>query len=135
MCEHFLARLAERKGLEHKVLHPSVQDLLLRHDWPGNVRELENLLERMVILAEDTTILPDDLPARLRGSLAEHPLPAPEPAAPLAVLHTVEMPDDGLDFNAAVDAFERQLITQALRNRGWVKSRAASHWGATAPPW
>jgi len=30
--------------------------LLWEYDWPGNVRELENLIERVVILSEDTMI-------------------------------------------------------------------------------
>jgi transcriptional regulator with PAS, ATPase and Fis domain len=36
---------------------------LMRYDWPGNVRELENVIQRMIILAEsdhiDADLLPD----------------------------------------------------------------------------
>jgi DNA-binding NtrC family response regulator len=38
---------------------------LMRYDWPGNVRELENVIQRMIILAEtdhiDADLLPDKL--------------------------------------------------------------------------
>lgn len=38
---------------------------LMRYDWPGNVRELENVIQRMIILAEsdhiDIDLLPDKL--------------------------------------------------------------------------
>jgi transcriptional regulator with GAF, ATPase, and Fis domain len=34
--------------------------LLKSHSWPGNVRELQNVLERALILAEDTPILEPD---------------------------------------------------------------------------
>ena len=35
---------------------------LLSHAWPGNIRELENLIERSVLLAEDTMLSLSDLP-------------------------------------------------------------------------
>ncbi|MEB3103664.1 sigma-54 interaction domain-containing protein [Ferviditalea candida] len=37
-------------------------DELVEYDWPGNVRELENLVERLVITAENRCILPSQLP-------------------------------------------------------------------------
>jgi len=120
LCEHFLARLAAVGGEKPKRLHPQVLERLMRHSWPGNVRELENVLERMVILADGDTVVPEDLPAKLRG-----PSSAGGPAGE-GVLNTVEMPDDGLDFKAEVDAFERRLILQALEHTGWVKNRAAA---------
>ncbi|MFH2127296.1 MAG: sigma-54 dependent transcriptional regulator, partial [Pseudomonadota bacterium] len=62
LCQHFLKRFAKQKGLVEKRLHKSVMNRLLRYHWPGNVRELENLLERMVILADGDELLPEDLP-------------------------------------------------------------------------
>jgi DNA-binding NtrC family response regulator len=38
---------------------------LMRYDWPGNVRELENVIQRMIILAESDHIDADLLPVRL----------------------------------------------------------------------
>jgi DNA-binding NtrC family response regulator len=37
----------------------------MRYDWPGNVRELENIIQRMIILAESDHIDADVLPPRL----------------------------------------------------------------------
>jgi DNA-binding NtrC family response regulator len=120
LCEHFLSRLGKQKGLEPKDMRPEVLECLMRYDWPGNVRELENLLERMVILVDGPSITTEDLPPHL----ADH-RPAPSQASQ-ASLHTVEVPEDGLDFNAAVDAFERKLIIQALERTGGVKNQAAA---------
>lgn len=39
--------------------------VLMRYDWPGNVRELENVIQRMIILAESDHIDADLLPQRL----------------------------------------------------------------------
>ena len=120
LCGHFLSRLGKQKGLVPKDMRPEVLECLMRYDWPGNVRELENLLERMVILADGPSISMEDLPAHL----ANH-RPTPSQVSQ-ASLHTVEVPEDGLDFNAAVDAFERKLIIQALERTGGVKNQAAA---------
>lgn len=122
LCEHLLGRTAKQRDDPPKKIHPEVMDRLLRHPWPGNVRELENVLERMVILSEGNTVVIEDLPAKVRGATKSNSLlPGAE-----VLLHTVEMPDDGLDFKAEVDAFERRLILQALEQSGWVKNRAAA---------
>jgi DNA-binding NtrC family response regulator len=123
LCRHFLGRLGQQKGMEVKSAHPAVMDRLMRYHWPGNVRELENLLERMVVLAEGPELVPEDLPPHLTGP--EEALSDPvaeEPAAPAAW----ELPEDGLDFNAAVSAYENRLIVEALERTGWVKNQAAA---------
>jgi DNA-binding NtrC family response regulator len=116
LSQHFLSRLSDLKRLEKKQLHPQVLEALMRYQWPGNVRELENLLERMVILASGPVLQVEDLPPKLQEIKAAPPLKG----SPL------ELPDEGLDFNAAVDEFERNLIVQALEKTGWVKNQAAS---------
>ncbi|MBI4799110.1 MAG: sigma-54-dependent Fis family transcriptional regulator, partial [Desulfarculus sp.] len=127
LVDYFLERLGRLKGLGHKRLHPEVIERLMRHQWPGNVRELENLLERMVILSEGDVILLEDLPPKLAGPGAlppPEPGEAPPPAAP--VPGPPVLTEDGVDFNAAVDDFERGLIVAALERTGWVKNQAAA---------
>jgi DNA-binding NtrC family response regulator len=124
LCDYFLERLGRTKGLGVKTLHPQVLEGFMRHNWPGNVRELENLLERLVILADDDIILLQDLPPRFSGlPPLEQDQPAPAAAAPGG---PALLPEEGLDFNAAVDEFERSLILQALERTGWVKNQAAA---------
>ena len=122
LCQHFLKRLSKQKGLEQKQLHPVVEECLLRYRWPGNVRELENLLERMVILAEGDIILTEDLPPRFDGSATG---PAPT-APPEGVPHTVEVPEEGLNLKATLDDIETRIIIEALERTGWVKNQAAA---------
>jgi two-component system response regulator HydG len=71
LVEHFLARYRERYGKPGPVrINPRAYRALLSHSWPGNVRELENVLERAVILMNDSEPLdlhhlftdPHDLP-------------------------------------------------------------------------
>jgi two-component system nitrogen regulation response regulator NtrX len=42
-------------------------DLLIRHRWPGNVRELKNIIERLVIMTQDSLIRPQDIPPAVRS--------------------------------------------------------------------
>jgi two-component system response regulator HydG len=43
---------------------------LQRYAWPGNVRELQNLVHRLVILADDNTIDVPDLPTNFRYTIS-----------------------------------------------------------------
>jgi len=53
-------------GKKGKELSKDAEKLLLEYSWPGNVRELKNVLERAMILSEDKSIYPKDLPPNLR---------------------------------------------------------------------
>ncbi|MFZ0369162.1 MAG: sigma 54-interacting transcriptional regulator [Halobacillus sp.] len=55
--DHFTTRYKRKKVLDRGVLHE-----LNKLEWKGNVRELMNLVERLVVTAPDTIILPSDLP-------------------------------------------------------------------------
>jgi DNA-binding NtrC family response regulator len=65
LVEHFLKRFQETRGSEVTGLGLEVWRRLLAYAWPGNVRELENLVERMVTLADETILTLDDLPVKL----------------------------------------------------------------------
>ncbi len=45
---------------------PEVEAMLLYYSWPGNVRELRNVVERAVLLCEDSIIRTIDLPDNLK---------------------------------------------------------------------
>ena len=57
-----LADMNARYGAARR-LTPSAVARLIEHDWPGNVRELRNLVERLVVIAQDETIGLDALPS------------------------------------------------------------------------
>ncbi len=87
---------------------------LVNYSWPGNIRELENLIERLSILKGFGQVEMADLPPKYRST-----------AASFAETGSVEIPDNGLDFNTAVDQFENALILKALEKTGWNKNQAA----------
>ena len=62
LVEHFLNKFNVRMGTKIESIGPDAMAALLAHNWPGNIRELENLIERSVLLAEETTLSLADLP-------------------------------------------------------------------------
>jgi DNA-binding NtrC family response regulator len=87
---------------------------LMNYSWPGNIRELENLVERLTILKGQGEVSPSDLPAKYKSA-----------AACFAETGIIDIPDQGLDFNTAVDQFENALILKALEKTGWNKNQAS----------
>ncbi|NOY52931.1 MAG: sigma-54-dependent Fis family transcriptional regulator [Deltaproteobacteria bacterium] len=87
---------------------------LTSYPWPGNVRELENLVERMVILAEGEIIRLEDLPEKFHS-----------PVKPPTSLNAFALPVQGISLNDAVEEFENELILKAMNHVGGVKSKAA----------
>jgi transcriptional regulator with PAS, ATPase and Fis domain len=48
-------------------IEPAAMQALERYAWPGNIRQLINVIERSKILAEDSVIRLEDLPAEMRS--------------------------------------------------------------------
>lgn len=68
LAEEF-ARLSTAKlGKKPMILTPSFLDVLMRYSWKGNIRELKNVIERAVILADGSTLLPESLPLDVQSS-------------------------------------------------------------------
>lgn len=114
LAKYFAEKFAREFRKPPLELSPACQQLLLSYGWPGNVRELSNAIERAVILADTSTLGPEDLALRF--------LPAPNRAAP-----------DGLDLSGslfeaterAVQAIERAKIARALEESRGNRTLAA----------
>ncbi len=113
LTHHFLKRAVEKSGRRVSGVSRAAAELLMQYGWPGNVRELENTIERAVLLCNGDQIEPRDLPTRVLGLGTERRV-------------TARLPDAGMDLRGAVDAFENQLIRQALDRTNWNKKRAAA---------
>ena len=66
LARHFLEASARRHGKPVTRLSEAALGALEAHSWPGNVRELSNVIERAVVFARGSEILPADLPPHLR---------------------------------------------------------------------
>ena len=61
LAESFLNHLNRKMNQNIKKISEPALQLLLEYDWPGNHRELWNIMERAVMMVEDTNILPEHL--------------------------------------------------------------------------
>ncbi len=60
LVEYLVERYAKRIGKKITSVRKRTVDLLQSYDWPGNVRELQNVVERAVILSEETALSIDE---------------------------------------------------------------------------
>jgi two-component system response regulator AtoC len=111
LVHHFLQRHRERLGVKVTTISPEAMEGLLKYPWPGNIRELENLLERIVVLADGTEIEATDLPEDIL-----HPTSGRGP---------IEISDHDLSVKRHSAELERVLIQRALDRTGGNKTQAA----------
>jgi transcriptional regulator with GAF, ATPase, and Fis domain len=57
LMTHFLAKFNRLHGRRLTGFTQRAVDAILSYDWPGNVREVENVIERGVILAADSSVI------------------------------------------------------------------------------
>ncbi len=68
LVEAFLKELTQAHHGEDKDISQEAMRLMVNYVWPGNVRELKNVIERLVVLVKDKTILPGHLPVEIQAS-------------------------------------------------------------------
>ncbi|WZL72322.1 sigma 54-interacting transcriptional regulator [Clostridiaceae bacterium 35-E11] len=61
LIEHFIKKHADCPQEKYRFDNESL-DILMNYHWPGNVRELENVIERILVFADQGVILPEHLP-------------------------------------------------------------------------
>jgi DNA-binding NtrC family response regulator len=54
LADHFAALVAEQNGWKRRGFTPEAVEQLTKYSWPGNVRELRNVVERLLLLTDDT---------------------------------------------------------------------------------
>ncbi len=110
LAEHFLYKHGHRYQKTGLRLDASAMQCLMHYSWPGNLRELSHLLERAVLLCQQSRITERDL-----GII--HPNTDRISAATLPMM--------------TLDQAELQLIRQALTITGGHKQKAAELLGIT----
>lgn len=56
LSEYFLKQYNKKYG-KSVIFSSDVYTLLMKYDWPGNVRELQNIIERLIIISDDETVI------------------------------------------------------------------------------
>lgn len=78
----FFVQKFQSKYRVNCTLSPDVLCALTQYSWPGNIRQLENVMERLMVTAEETEITYFDLPASIREKI--YPVPVQPQDKPLA---------------------------------------------------
>ena len=65
LVSHFMKIYQEKNNKLINGISEDVLDILTDYLWPGNVRELKNVVERAVVLTQDTIITQKDLPEHI----------------------------------------------------------------------
>jgi two-component system response regulator AtoC len=96
-----------------------VKEMLLRYEWPGNIRELENLIERMMLLAQNNIITLKEIPAEFKA------------AVDMAMItQTDDSKKPFKDFmRNHMENVERQMIIKCLEESGGNVTKAAKESG------
>lgn len=66
LAKHFLDKYSHKNEKIFVDIHPDALVCLMNYDWPGNVRELENVMERVVVLHNDSQVKVKYLPPHLQ---------------------------------------------------------------------
>ena len=113
LVDYFLRLYCTANAIPMKRVDPDVVEVLEDHTWPGNVRELENLVQRLVLMAEGEVIGVKHLPQQLLyNSTAQQ--------------EALLIPDEGITFDEEIARIEAAYLTAALRRTEGRKSAAAA---------
>ncbi|MFZ4524794.1 MAG: sigma-54-dependent transcriptional regulator [Chlorobium sp.] len=113
LAELFVRRFASENNKRIAGISREAMDTLMKYSYPGNVRELENIIQQSVVLSRGETIMESDLPVRVNEGIQ----------------HSGSWQSATASFTEKVEAFERSLILDALREAGQVQTRAAEQLG------
>lgn len=93
LCNNLVIKLNRKLGKKVKGVSRDAEEALFSYNWPGNVRELENVIERVMVTADDEVIT--------KRNLIQH------------VSQFKNSPEKDLDI-IPIDQMEQILIKKAL---------------------
>jgi Nif-specific regulatory protein len=63
LVDHFVKKYQTKTSKVIKSISQELVDRFTAYDWPGNIRELENIINRMIIFAEEEKLTLKDIPS------------------------------------------------------------------------
>jgi transcriptional regulator with PAS, ATPase and Fis domain len=105
LIDHF-----QKKMEKNLTVSPSAMRLMMAYAWPGNIRELQNIIQRALVIAEES-IEPGHLPPELHGEKND--------------LLFKQTADEGKSLDERLAAIEKGMIIEALTRAGGIQVRAA----------
>lgn len=115
LAQHYLNHYATQEGLPSREITVGARNRLRDYDWPGNVRELKNLIQRLMILGNESAISASEVSNAL-GIRIETP-------------GDNSMPGFDLPLREAREKFEKAYLEYQLRALGGSVSKVAERVG------
>jgi Nif-specific regulatory protein len=106
LTELFVEQFAREHVRGVRGVSTRAMDMLMNYDWPGNVGQLRHTIERAVVLTSGPVIHHHHLPLEIQSSGGAGAVPA-------------------LGLTEALEAYEKELLQDALRQARGVRSLAA----------
>ncbi|MBN2009702.1 sigma-54-dependent Fis family transcriptional regulator [candidate division KSB1 bacterium] len=110
LIEHFLKKYALENDKHDMRFSNEALEYCMSYHWPGNIRELENAVENAVVLADENTIYPSDMPFSIYTDRPND---------------EYEFLGDDANYREKLDQAERVIIKRTIDRAGGNKSRAA----------
>ncbi len=107
LVSFFMHRYNQRFKKNATRITETAMRVLSSYHWPGNIRELENLIERIIAMADGDTIGQEDIPVEYY--LSESPPRSSKEAL----------------LEKACETFERNFILKTLERVRWNRKKAA----------
>jgi len=121
LVSYFLEKFNRERKRNIKRVSLEAMQLLINYSWPGNVRELENMIERLVVMADEDTIRVEHLPISLREKEIQA-VKVPRTKEELKRLKKEVR-------KKAVVQIEKRFILEALKRNNWNVTKAAKDVG------
>ncbi len=110
LIDHFIKKYSKLTNKEFSGISKEAFDYLIKYSFPGNIRELENIIERGIVLSRNELLTMEDFPN------------LDLPSQSNTMLDPLNL-EDG--YETKMNAYENEMIQEALRRSGGNKSAAA----------
>ncbi|MGK0288614.1 MAG: two-component system nitrogen regulation response regulator NtrX [bacterium] len=109
LVEYFLDQYSKSNSYSRKTMTVKAMNVLQHYNWPGNIRELKNIVERMVIMVQGSSINIEHIPPVIR--MAEQ-----------SMFQVSNFPNT---FREARESFDKQFLEMMLKKNNWNISKTA----------
>src|SRR5512136_1161193 len=122
LAYHFLRLFCRKTGKRINGFTADALEELVNHDWPGNVRPLKNVVERLVIMADQSVVSLPDMMYDIQSRRSLAPVGVPATLEELKKVKTTLL-------KGTFAGIERAFLVQALKESGGNITLAASKVG------
>ena len=107
LAKHYIHEFNKEFNKDVNGLTPEIEEVLKNYEWPGNVRELKNVIERAVLLSNNSALSAEHL---LMGSDAE--------------IKDIGQEEE-VEADQSISTIEKQHITEILKETSWRMTKAS----------